>query len=281
MAVNREIADKLLEISALLREQGADPFRVNAYQRAAATISLLPQPVSELVQQKGIEGLVALPAVGTGIARSIYEYVAMGRMSRLEGLRGGHDPLALFEQIPGIGPTLAQRLVEHLHIDSLEALEVALHKHRLEKIPGFGAGKIAMIQAWLAQVLGQRRPQTHEQGAFEEPPVKLLLDIDRRYRERAAAGELPLVSPTRFNPGNEAWLPVMHLSKGGWHFTALYSNSARAHELKHTRDWVVIYGYDDRHHESQQTVVSETRGTLAGRRVVRGREAECLQHYVA
>jgi putative hydrolase len=89
------------------------------------------------------------------------------------------------------------------------------------------------------------------------------------------------VSPKRFNPANEAWLPVMHLSKDGWHFTALYSNSALAHELDRTRDWVVIYCYDDRHHESQHTVVSETRGTLAGRRVVRGRESECLQHYAA
>jgi len=43
---------------------------------------------------------------------------------------------------------------------------------------------------------------------------------------------------------------------------------------------VVIFHYDDEHHqESQNTVVSETRGTLTGRRVVRGREAECLAHY--
>ena len=55
--------------------------------------------------------------------------------------------------------------------------------------------------------------------------------------------------------------------------------AARAHELGRTRDWVVIYYYDGEHVEAQCTVVTETRGALAGRRVVRGREEECRAHY--
>jgi len=66
-----------------------------------------------------------------------------------------------------------------------------------------------------------------------------------------------------------------------WHFTALFSNTARAHELNRTRDWVVIYFYDDDHDEGQHTVVTETSGRLKGRRVVRGREAECRDFYEA
>ncbi len=62
-------------------------------------------------------------------------------------------------------------------------------------------------------------------------------------------------------------------------FHGLYSNTARAHELGHTRDWVVIYFYDDQHLEKQHTVVTETHGTLVGARVVRGREAECRAYY--
>jgi hypothetical protein len=67
----------------------------------------------------------------------------------------------------------------------------------------------------------------------------------------------------------------MHAKRGAWHFTALFSNTARAHELGRTRDWVVIYYYDQEHVEAQCTVVTETSGPLAGLRVVRGREAEC------
>ena len=69
--------------------------------------------------------------------------------------------------------------------------------------------------------------------------------------------------------------------RGEWHFTVLFSNTARAHELGRTRDWVVIYFYDDQHEEGQHTVVTETRGPLLGQRVVRGRELECGRHYAA
>ena len=71
----------------------------------------------------------------------------------------------------------------------------------------------------------------------------------------------------------------MHTEAGGWHFTAMYSNTALAHQLQKTSDWVVIYFYDDHHQEGQHTVVTETRGPLIARRVVRGREEECRRHY--
>ncbi|HEX6865060.1 MAG TPA: DNA-binding protein, partial [Thermoanaerobaculia bacterium] len=81
----------------------------------------------------------------------------------------------------------------------------------------------------------------------------------------------------------KAWLPVLHTERGSegsrWRFTALFSNTARAHDLGKTHDWVVIYVYDGHHREEQHTVVTETRGPLAGLRVVRGREAECRAFY--
>ncbi len=64
----------------------------------------------------------------------------------------------------------------------------------------------------------------------------------------------------------------------GWNFTAVYSNSFRAHQLGKTRNWVVIY-FERDGEENQCTVVTEHSGQLAGRRVVRGREAECASHY--
>ena len=104
--------------------------------------------------------------------------------------------------------------------------------------------------------------------------VPKIYDIDAEYRNKAAAGELPKIAPRRFNPEGKAWLPILHAEKGGWHFTALFSNTARAHELGRTGDWVVIYFYDDEHSEAQCTVVTETHGPMKGQRVVRGRETE-------
>ena len=49
-----------------------------------------------------------------------------------------------------------------------------------------------------------------------------------------------MVTPRRFNPDKKPWLPVMKIRKAGWSFNVLYSNTARAHELGKTHDWVVI-----------------------------------------
>jgi len=113
------------------------------------------------------------------------------------------------------------------------------------------------------------------------PDVGLLLDIDREYREKAASGALQKIAPRHFNPDYKAWLPVLHTRFGPWRFTALYSNTYQAHSLHRTHDWVVICFDDDERDEGQLTVVTEWRGTLKGRRVVRGREPECATYYRA
>ena len=113
------------------------------------------------------------------------------------------------------------------------------------------------------------------------PEVSLLLDVDREYREKAAAGVLPKIAPRRFNPEREAWLPVLHTRFGPWRFTALYSNTERAHDLHRTHDWVVVFARDDEGNDTQSTIVTEWRGDLRGERVVRGREPECATHYRA
>jgi hypothetical protein len=103
--------------------------------------------------------------------------------------------------------------------------------------------------------------------------VATLLAVDAAYRHKAEAGELRHIAPRRFNPERRAWLPVLHTERDGWQFTALYSNTARAHALGTTRDWVILY-FERDGDEDQCTVVTEPHGPLAGQRVVRGREAE-------
>ena len=112
----------------------------------------------------------------------------------------------------------------------------------------------------------------------EQPPTSEVLDVDREYREMAAAGRLQMIAPRRLNPRHEAWLPILHTSRDGRHYTALFSNTARAHELRRTADWVVIYCETDHTHR-QFTVVTSRSGPLSGRRVVRGRERECADFY--
>lgn len=278
-AENRQIAERLLEASHLLYAQGASPYRVSAYRNAADAIARHPRAARAIFESEGVHGLDAIPRVGLGIASAVAEMLATGRWAQLERLRGSADPERLLQTVPGLGPGFARRIHGELHVDSLEALETAAHDGTLERLPGVGGRRAAAWRAWLAGTLGRVGPAAsmrREAGA-EEPGVADLLDVDREYREKAAAGALRTIAPKRFNPQHEAWLPVLHTRRGPWHFTVLYSNTALAHKLDRVRDWVVVYFYNGDEVERSRTVVTETRGAAAGRRVVRGREPECLQ----
>jgi putative hydrolase len=270
--LNEQAAEIFRECAGILQHQAANPFRVNAYVRAANVLDSLQDDVRELLDREGIDGLVKLPGIGKGLAAAIDEIARTGRLSQLDRLRGEASPETLFQTLPGVGRKLAEDIHETLHVDTLEALENAAHDGSLLTVPGIGERRAAAIRAGLAATLGRGQPRRSRHGPV--PSVRLLLAIDARYRKQAATGELPKIAPKRFNPEGKAWLPILHAEREGWHFTALFSNTARAHEFGRTDDWVVIYFYDDDHREGQCTVVTETHGPRQGERVVRGRENE-------
>jgi DNA polymerase (family 10) len=280
---NDEIARVLEEIAERLEAQDANPHRVRAYRNGAQSVRNAQEPVARWVEAGHEEKLEELPNVGEGLTRVIATYVKTGRSILLERLQGEVTPEELFAQVPGVGEILGQRIATELEIHSLEELEQAAHDGRLRQVEGFGPKRIRTVQVALAGILSraaQRRVQRPEEaaGSEERPDVGTLLAVDAEYRRRAQAGELRKIAPKRFNPEGKAWLPVLHTEKDGWSCTALYSNTKRAHDLGKTQEWVVIY-YDRERFEGQGTVVTESGGPLAGRRVVRGREAECRRYY--
>jgi Holliday junction resolvasome RuvABC DNA-binding subunit len=275
--LNSKIARRLDEVAQLLGQQGANRFRVQAYGNAAETLRRLSRPVDEILAREGEEGLRKLPGIGERLARAIATLVFTGRLPMLQRLRGESDSELLLASVPGIGKVIAQRLHHDLGINTLEQLETAACDGRLEIFTGLGQKRIAGIIDSLASRLGrvQRRRKLSEP---REPSIAELLEIDREYRAQAAEGGLPCLAPRRFNPTGEAWLPILHTERGATHYTALFSNTARAHQLQKTRDWVVLY-WENREGEHQCTVITSQHGPLAGKRVIRGREAECADYY--
>jgi hypothetical protein len=278
-ATNRAIADRFDETAALLRERGANPFRVGAYRTAAETLRGLERPVDELLREEGTVGLDRLPGIGRGLAAAIRDFVETGRMPLQERLRARRTPVDALRSVPGIGDRLAGRLHQELGLETLEELELAAHDGRLERIAGFGPRRIEAIRGALAERLGRPRP-ARERRPPVEPPVAELLDVDREYRRLAAQHRLPKVAPHRMNPLHQAWLPILHTRRGPRRYTALFSNTPRAHELGRTHDWVVLYWEADGD-GGQHTIVTARLGPLRSRRVVRGREQECAEHYRA
>ncbi len=276
---NRQIASRLGQYADLLESQGDDVFRVRAYRRAADYVGDMADGLRTVYEAGGIKALIDLPTVGRGIAGAIVEILTSGRWLQLERLRGETTPERLFQTVPGIGPVMAERFAVQLDAQTLEELEALLRNPRMD-VPGLGRRRRRAILAALAERLEpMRRIRRAEEGHDAEPPVSMLLEADKLYREKDAAGDLRQIAPRRFNPEGEAWLPVLHLRRGDWHLTLLYSNTARAHELEKTKDWVVIFFHQSDGPEMQRTVVTETRGPGEGRRMVRGREDECLRYY--
>ncbi len=171
------------------------------------------------------------------------------------------------EALPHIGRHLSAVIIELVrtgHAAILDRLRGEVHGADLPPAPDVEPGP----------------PPAHH--GLTPPPVALLLAVDARYRGAATADHLPRIAPRRHNPDGAAWLPVLHDERDGWVWTALYSNTARAHELGHTHDWVVVYyHHPDDGDEGHATVVTEHRGPWRGQRVVRGREGECAIHALA
>ncbi len=268
---NDAIAGRLDEIAAVLAAQSANPFRVRAYRRAAETLRSLAVPVSQILGTHGVDGLDRLHGIGPSLARTIRDIVVHGYSPVLQRLRGESDPVRLFASLPGIGPRLAARLHDELGLDTLPQLQAAAHDGRLERITGFGSKRLEGIRDTLARRLGSA-----PMAGYTPPPVGELLDVDREYREKAQAGVLQLIAPRRLNPSREAWLPILHTERDGRHYTALFSNTAHAHRLGMTHDWVVLFCDDGSGGEHQWTVITAAFGPLRGSRIVRGREPECL-----
>jgi putative hydrolase len=281
VVTNEAIAAALTEIADLLERQGANPYRVRAYRHGAETVRHTEQPLQKILAEKGIRGLLKLRGIGDSLAAAIEKVIHAKRLPLLERLRGGGAPERLFTTVADIGPKLAARIHEELGISTLTELEAACWDGRLARVPGMGQKRIRAVRESLAGRFnrGAERPQdVAPLPPEDQPPVEHLLDIDRQYRDLADRDRLLRVAPRRFNPEGSAWLPILHAERNGRHFTALYSNTSRAHELGALRDWVVIYR-EDKKLGGTWTVITARMGPLKGLRVVRGREAECQVYY--
>jgi hypothetical protein len=277
------VASALVEVAQLLEAQGANPFRVAAYRKAADTVGNLDEPVWRVLEHDGIEGLRRLPAIGQSLSHSIAHLVHHDRLPLLERLKGENAPQRAFATVANIGPKLARRIHEELGIESLTELAAAARDGRLARVPGMGPKRLRAVRESLAGRFREAVPASTSDARSPPPapetvPVAELLDVDAEYRGRAKRGQLPKIAPRRFNPTREAWLPVLHTERQGRHYTALFSNTARAHELDTTHDWVVIYR-DDAEDGGCWTAITAQFGALRGRRIIRGRETDCAKHY--
>jgi DNA polymerase (family 10) len=147
---NAEIAAMFDQTAELLEIEGANPFRVRAYRRAARTIENLPQSVASLIAAG--EDLSELPGIGKDLAGKIAGIVASGRFDVLQSLkRKLPGDLAAMAALPGLGPKRIKLLYDRLHVRTLEDLRRAARAGRLSELRGFGSKPEQKILAALTK----------------------------------------------------------------------------------------------------------------------------------
>ncbi len=174
---NQELARIFEEIGLMSEFLGDNPFRVRAYHQAARTLYDLDTPIEDLAEG-GKEALMALPGIGPDLADKILEYLNTGRMAKHEELSQKVPPGVIqVMEVPGVGPKTARQLFEALGIDSLEKLRRALEEGRLLSLRGFGAKKVERIREGLALM----------EGASKRRPLGAVLSLARSLLEAIRA----------------------------------------------------------------------------------------------
>src|SRR5919199_5766535 len=133
---NQQLARILQRFADLLGIKGENPFRINAYQRAAEVIDHLPEPVADLIANGELTGI---PGIGPGTAAALKELVETGHYGALDELTN-EVPATLLTllDIPGLGPKTIGRLYRELGITSLSELEAAALADRIRQLKGLG-----------------------------------------------------------------------------------------------------------------------------------------------
>ena len=133
---NQHAARAVFGVASLLESQGANPYRVRAYRRAAVGLLRLPEDARRYATD---EGQLALPWLGPRLRRKLGELVTRGRMQFyeeiLDALPQGYRELL---SVPGIGPKTAQRLIVELGVRGLRDLADAARAGRLQALRGIG-----------------------------------------------------------------------------------------------------------------------------------------------
>lgn len=147
MAVhNADIAAQFYRMADLLEIEGANPFRVRAYRRAAATIEDLPTSVASMLAAG--EDLDDLPGIGPDLAGKIREIVATGHSAALEQVEHRTPPgLAALTAMAGLGPKRVKLLHERLGIETVEDLARAARAGKVRELPRFGPALEAKLLA--------------------------------------------------------------------------------------------------------------------------------------
>ncbi len=135
-ATKSQVVSVLEQVAILLELEGANPFRVRAYQNGSRALASMEDDLLTVLQQGK---LTDVKGIGKGISSLVTEAVLEGTWGGLENLYD-RVPRGLIEivGIPGLGPKRARVMYEELGVDSVESLKAACEMGHIAPLSGFG-----------------------------------------------------------------------------------------------------------------------------------------------
>jgi DNA polymerase (family 10) len=132
---NADIADRLASLAQLLSAQKENPYKVKAYQRAAAKLRNMSESLQELVLDDA--DLTRYAGIGDAIASAIREIVQTGSLRKLETLRSqASSEVASINDYPRLDPKRIKRIYKKFGISTVDELRATLESGDIEKVLG-------------------------------------------------------------------------------------------------------------------------------------------------
>lgn len=134
---NQEVAAVFDGIADILEIQGANPFRIRAYRKAAQNIENLTEDISVVAARSGLEDIAG---IGRDLAGKIQEIITTGTFKDYEDLKKEvPSGIVTLLAIPGVGPRTAKLLFDHFGVSSIEEVEKLALDHKVQSLPGIKA----------------------------------------------------------------------------------------------------------------------------------------------
>ena len=151
---NRQIAEALSSVAALLEYQNANPYRVQAYRNAARGILELHEPAAEIIRRGE---MLPVPGLGRRLHFRIVELIDTGTFTFYNDFFMQSLPPAVrrLMAVEHVGPRSAIRLYEELDIQTPEQLWWAAHQQRIRNLRGFGIRSEARLKMAAGKLLGK------------------------------------------------------------------------------------------------------------------------------
>lgn len=137
--VNQKLATLFAELAVFYAIKGV-PYKPRAFEHASQVIGELGEDVRDIYKRDGISGLEEIPGIGPGIAERIVEYITTRHIAEYETFKKKFPvDVADITAVEGIGPKTVKILYDKLGIRTRAQLEKAARSGKLATVRGIGA----------------------------------------------------------------------------------------------------------------------------------------------